>query len=218
MTIGKEFALLFAVLFLPGMLAQRGPVDPQAFENLTYHVQLLAVSVPQILLVVAFCDLRRPGSSARFGWRAPRRADLVAAGAALLAAWVVAGLVSLLISTIAGDAGARQPVVNWSFERYELIPLVLVSTFAIGYREEIFYRAYITDRAEEAQIDARVALGAGSLLFASGHVYQGVAGFVLALAIGAALSAVYYRTRSLHGIAAAHGIYNFIVLVASGAS
>jgi len=218
MTVGKEFALLFAVLFLPGMLAQRGSVDPRAFEHVMYHVQLLSVAVPQVLLVVAFSDLRRPGSSARFGWRRPRRDDAVSTGVALLAIWVAVGIVSLVASLAFGDAGAPQPTVEWSFGRRELIPLVLVSTFAIGYREEVFYRAYITDRAEEAQVDPRAALGAGSLLFAAGHLYQGVMGFVLSLVIGLALSAVYLRTRSLHGVAAAHGIYNFVVLLLSGSA
>jgi hypothetical protein len=217
-SIGKEFALLFAVLFLPGMIAQGGDVDPQAFENLRYLAQLLAVSIPQVLLVVAFSNLRRPGSSQRFGWVTPGTSDVIPAVVSVLAIWVAAGAISLIAELIAGGRGAIEPTIAWSFERRELIPLVLVATLAIGYREEIFYRAYITDRAEEAGVDPRIALAAGALLFAAGHLYQGVMGFLIALTIGLVLAAVYYRTRSLHGIAVAHGLYNFAVLLLSGSA
>lgn len=216
--MGKEFALLFAVLFLPGMIAQGGTVDPQAFDSLFYHVQLLATSLPQILLVVAFSEMRREGSARRFGWSAPGTKDLLPTVAALLAVWAVVGVVSLAIGVIGGADGGVEPTVDWSFERTELIPLALVSTLAIGYREEIFYRAYIADRASEAGLDRRVALAAGAVLFAAGHLYQGVAGFVVALAIGLVLAEVYVRTGSLHGIAVAHGLYNFMVLLSSSSA
>lgn len=214
---GKEFALLFAVLFLPGMLAQSDGVDPRAFENVLYHVQLLAVAIPQVLLVVWMSDLRTPGASTRFGWRKPSGSDLIAALVGLVTVWAVVGTVSLLAALIAGGEPI-EPTVAWRFERYDLVPLVLVSTLAIGYREEIFYRAYIADRASEAGVDRRTALAAGAVLFAAGHLYQGVAGFVVALAIGLVLAEVYVRTRSLHGIAVAHGLYNFMVLLASSSA
>jgi len=180
--------------------------------------ELLAVSIPQILLVVVLCDLRRPGSSVRFGWRPPNTGDTLPAIVGLAATWIVVGAVSLVAGSIFGEGGGPAPTVAWSFERRELIPLALVSTLTIGYREEIFYRAYIADRAEEADVDVRAALAVGALLFATGHLYQGIMGFVLSLAIGLVLGAVYYRTRSLHGIAVAHGLYNFAVLLLSGSA
>ncbi|MFW6292301.1 MAG: CPBP family intramembrane glutamic endopeptidase, partial [Spirochaetota bacterium] len=168
--------------------------------------------------VVVLCDLRRPGSSLRFGWRPPNTSDALTAGVGLAATWVTVAAVSLIAGSVFAEGGGPEPTVAWSFERRELIPVALVSTLAIGYREEIFYRAYIADRAEEAQIDARAALAGGALLFATGHIYQGVMGFVLSLAIGLVLATVYYRTRSLHGIAVAHGLYNFAVLLLSGSA
>ncbi|MFW5684841.1 MAG: CPBP family intramembrane glutamic endopeptidase [Spirochaetota bacterium] len=215
MSVGKEIALLFAVLFLPGMIAQGGRVDPRAFENILYHVQLLVTAVPQVLLVVAVSNLRRPGSAGRFGWNRPGTRDLFVALAGLAAVWVAAALVSLVAGAVAGGAENVGPAVEWTFERPELLPLLVISTLAIGYREEIFYRAYLADRAAEADLHPRVVLAAGALVFATGHLYQGVAGFVMALAIGIVLGEVYLRTKSLHGIAVAHGVYNFLVLVSS---
>ena len=216
-SVGKEFALLFAVLFLPGMLAQPAGVDAGAFEDLTYHLQILVVSVPQILLVVALAGLRRPGSPHRFGWRRPVAADGLAGAFALVSAWLAVGLISL-VTGLSGSGDLLDPVVAWSFSRRELIPVAFLSTMAIGYREEIFFRAYLTDRAEELGVDARLALGGGAVLFALGHLYQGVMGFVVSLAIGLVFAGVYLRSRSLHGIAVAHGLYNFVVLLAAGSA
>ncbi|MFW5848993.1 MAG: CPBP family intramembrane glutamic endopeptidase [Spirochaetota bacterium] len=218
MNIGKEFLLLFAVLFLPGMIAQGTGPDPRAFEDVFYHVQLLVTSIPQILLVVAVSDLNKPGSSGRFGWNAPTWRDLATGMIAVVAIWVSAGLLATVAGALVGDGSPVEPAVAWTFDRPELIPLVLVSTLAIGYREEIFYRAYITERAERSGIDARPALGGGAVLFATGHLYQGVMGFIVALTIGGVLAAVYYRSRSLHGIAIAHGLYNFAILISSGSA
>lgn len=209
-------ALLFAVLFLPGMFAQTDQIDPGAFDRPAYHVQVLLVAVPQVLLVVAMGDIRRPGSSRRYGFRRPQRSDVFTAIVALLASWVTVGLVSLAAGLIGAQTESMQPAVSWTFDRHELLPLALVSTLAIGYREEIFFRAFIADRAEEAGVDARLALGVAALVFALGHIYQGLAGFVVSLTIGLVLAAVYYRTRSLHGVAVAHGLYNLLVLLAAG--
>lgn len=218
MSIGKEFALLFGVLFLPGMIAQSGAVDPRAFESIVYHLQLLATAVPQILLVVVVSNMRRPGSARRFGWKRLSSADAPAALVGVAGIWVVVGVVSLVAGTLLAGADAAQARVEWSFQRLELVPLLVVSTLAIGYREEIFYRAYLTDRAEEAEVNPRLALAMGALIFAAGHLYQGIMGFAIALAIGLFLGELYYRTRSLHGIAIAHGLYNLLVLLASGSA
>ena len=211
-----EVGLLFAVLFLPGMIAQTGDVAPDAFESVMYHIQVLAVSIPQVLLVVMFGDLRRPGSSHAYGFRKPERRDITATIVALLASFAAVWLVSVVLVLFGIDGEAMEPGVDWSFARLDLLPLAFLSTLAIGYREEIFFRAFIADRAEEAGIDARAALAAAAFVFALGHIYQGVLGFVVSLTVGLVLAAVYVRTRSLHGIAVAHGLYNLIVLLAAG--
>lgn len=218
MSIGKEVGLLFAVLFLPGMISQAEAVSPEAFERVMYHIQILAVSIPQVLLVVWFGDLRRPGSSRAYGFRKPEARDITATVIALAASWASVWLLSVALSAAGINGEAIEPGVEWTFGRQELIPLAFLSTLAIGYREEIFFRAFIADRAEEAGTDPKIALAAAAFIFALGHLYQGVLGFIVSLTIGLVLAAVYLRTRSLHGIAIAHGLYNLVVLLAAGAT
>jgi membrane protease YdiL (CAAX protease family) len=216
-TAAKELALLFAVLFLPGMLGQSIGVDPSAFTQIAYLVQVLAISIPQILLVLAVSDLRRPGTAEQMGWHLPRARDLPPAFAGLIGAWIAALLAGLLAAAITSGAAAST-AVDWVFDRYELIPLVLLATLAIGYREEIFYRAYLASRAEELGLTPRQLLYAGTLVFGLGHLYQGIGGLLVSVAVGIVFAEVFLRSRSLHGIAIAHGLFNFLTLLQAGSA
>ena len=68
-SVCKELCLLFAVLFLPSILAQTGNIDPTAFNNPLYHLQLLIVAVPQIFLVLYILELQPSLDKRRFGLR-----------------------------------------------------------------------------------------------------------------------------------------------------
>ena len=56
-------------------------------------------------------------------------------------------------------------------------------------------------------------MAVSSLLFAAGHLYQGLFAFVFALVQGVFLAMVFVRARNLHVTALAHAAYNFSVLV-----
>lgn len=216
MKLGKEFALLFSVMFLPGMLTQAGPVDPTSWDVLYYHLTLLTIAVPQILLVVYVTELRTPGFGRRLGWRIPEPADFVTLAVAVALLFGALTILSVVGSLMAERKALWEPVVKWSFTRYELLPFVVLSTMAVGYREEIFYRAYMFARGEEINLHPVVVVAGSSVLFAAGHFYQGWAGFIVALVIGGTFGAVFAWRRSLHAIAIAHGLYNTLVLLASG--
>lgn len=212
MSLGKEFLLLFTVLFLPGLISQTVGIDARAFDNVYYHIQILAVSLPQIALVIALAELRKPGSTAALGWRRLRLSDV---GSAAIDYVAIVACVAVIggVASLAGATDAFDSPVAWSFSRYELVPLLAVSALAIGYREEVFYRAYLFDRAAELGLQPATTIVAGALLFAVGHLYQGVSGFVVALVVGVVIGMLYAHQRSLHAIAIAHGAYNLTVLL-----
>ncbi len=215
MKLGKEFALLFSVMFLPGMLTQAGVVDPSSWDGVYYHLTLLAIAIPQILLVVYVTELRTPGFARRLGWHAPRLADVVTLAMAVALLFGALTILTVVGSLMPEHSALWEPAVKWSFTRNELLPLVVLASIAVGYREEIFYRAYMFARGEEINLHPAVVVGGSSVLFAVGHLYQGWVGFIVALVIGATFGAVFAWRRSLHGIAIAHGLYNTLVLVAS---
>jgi membrane protease YdiL (CAAX protease family) len=108
------------------------------------------------------------------------------------------------------SGGFRYRLGDW-----RLAPLALLFGLVIGYREELFFRGYLLTRLAEAGVPAALAVAGSTLLFAMGHLYQGPAGFVTALALGAYFGALFTRRRNLHRLALAHGFYNAAVLVAS---
>jgi hypothetical protein len=210
-------ALLFAVLFLPSMLAQGGGMNMDAFDNPAYHLQLLIVAVPQILLILYILELQPELDATRFGLvrLSPStlpHALLIGLGAALL----LGGL--SLIASVALPEALREALfggLEWRFTRLELLPLLLLSTLVIGYREELFFRAYLIARFEELGLSRPLVVAASSLLFAAGHLYQGVGAAILAAVMGVYFALAFFRRRNLHAIAIGHALYNAGVLVLS---
>jgi len=213
MAVGKELGILFSVMFLPGLVTAATGVDPSAWTSMIYLVAVLAMAIPQILLVVYVCDLRTPGFSSKIGWVRPRVRDLVTLAIAVVSIFVAVMIWRLIVLT--GIVGEGESAVSWSSPGSSLFPMAVLASVAVGYREEIFYRAYLIERAAEHRVPQWAVVTVSTGLFAAGHVYQGVAGVGISALVGLAMAGVYIWRRSLHGIAVAHGIYNVVVLYAS---
>jgi len=227
-----EPILLFAVLYLPSYLSQGGGVSGGLFNsplfNLTYWVTA-ASRVAIVLYVVVLrewsvaapddaprqeLDLSARATLERYGIGPLRLRDL-AYGAATLA---VVGVCMAPITLGAGlldrsGAGALSSTVHWHLAAPWLLPLVLVTSLAAGYSEELFFRSYLLTRLPQIGVGIGGAVAGSVLLFGLGHLYEGVPGFVGTAIIGLVLSYVFLRRRSLHPIAIAHGLYNFLALV-----
>jgi membrane protease YdiL (CAAX protease family) len=103
--------------------------------------------------------------------------------------------------------------VNWSITNPAIIPLVFLTCLFTGYREELFFRSYFLTRFEMAGVSPIPAIAITTLLFSSGHVYQGLPGFIGTLFIGVYFGVLFYIRRNLHIIAIAHGLFNFANLI-----
>ncbi|MFP4638452.1 MAG: CPBP family intramembrane glutamic endopeptidase [Spirochaetaceae bacterium] len=219
----KEMLLLFAVFFLPGILFQNGNVRPDAFDDPGYHFAVLVISIPQALLILHILHVRsqqaesgRPLST--FGIRAVDGGAMLKAVMAALGMFLLLALtggVLLLLPPEIRDAfttGLRFKVTNKA-----LLPLALVSSLAIAYREEVFFRSYLLTRLQELGLGqpSAVLLAAGA--FSLGHLYQGAGGAVVAFLLGLYLGWIFLRHRNVHVVALAHGLYNFAVLAATAA-
>ncbi len=202
-----EVLVVFAALFLPGYFS--APREAFAGGLLLF----LGAALFQTLLLLYLMSLRGPGALARSGVRAPGARDLfvaVAAAAALLALSASLGWVASRL----GEAG-RQALPPRLPELAGAAPAVLaLLSLVTGYREELFYRCYLVPRLSAMGVPAAASVAAAAAVFAAGHAYQGPLAVVLALAQGAAFGALLLRGTSLHGLALAHALYNFIVLLA----
>jgi membrane protease YdiL (CAAX protease family) len=90
--------------------------------------------------------------------------------------------------------------------------IVLLCLFT-GYWEEGLFRLYFLTIGNRAGIRNFVSVLASSLVFAFCHSYEGILGMVNAGIAGILLSAVFLKTRSYHGLALAHALYNILAYV-----
>ncbi len=213
----KEILLVFCAFFLPGILLGQAAPDPSAFERISWHASVLIAGLPQIGLLIFILRLHPEYDPVPFGLRPPRLSDLPAALAVLAA--VIATLLgaALVLALIPGAAHAAATDFRWTFARPALVPLVLVTSIITGYREELFFRSYLLTRLEQIDASRPAAVAVSTLLFASGHLYQGWSGFAVAALLGVLFAVVFLRARNLHAIALGHALYNAVALIGGSA-
>ena len=89
--------------------------------------------------------------------------------------------------------------------------VLIVSCTATGYLEESFFRFYLLQKLKEWISIKYIRIIFSVFLFAVCHAYAGPFGILNAIIAGIFLCIVFERWKSLHGIALAHGFYNFCV-------
>ena len=216
-----ELLLIFAAFYLPGMIWSGSAPQADPRELAGYLVQFLTAALPQLALFAYLLHLRgeADGAGSRwadFGVTRPRPADLLWALFVALGVLLLLGLLGLAIASLPG--GARrffQSGYRWRLTDARLLPLALLFSLVTGYREELFYRAYLLTRLGQAGLPSSLAVAASSLLFAAGHAYQGPTGFAVALLMGVYFALVFLRLRNLHCLAWAHALYNMAVLLST---
>jgi membrane protease YdiL (CAAX protease family) len=88
-----------------------------------------------------------------------------------------------------------------------------VTTLAVvraGISEEVLYRGYAIERLQAITGSKWVAAGVSLVLFAGFHFRQGWAGMLLALVLGAVLTAFYLWKRDLLANMVGHFLVDFI--------
>ena len=128
-----------------------------------------------------------------------------------------AGLFALGFALLALLAGAGNPLL-YPFSGLKIttttFPLMIASSLAIGYSEELFFRFFAPKALERAGASPQAAILGAALLFGASHGSQGIFGM-----IGAAILALlfsFFRTRGkgLHALALGHALYDFVILLA----
>jgi len=210
-----EPLLLFSVLFLPGFISQGvQEAVPDMFESLFFNIYYISTAVPQFLLVLYIIVLRPGRKLADFDIGPFRIADLPKSLLTLVGIYICiipVGFISMLIEPEIENQLVYG--IGWQFSNYKLLPLVFLSCMVTGYTEEIFFRSYLFKSLQNAGAGLLPAAIITSLLFGAGHIYEGYYAFAATAAIGAFLSFIFIKTKSIHTVAIGHGLYNFSVLL-----
>jgi membrane protease YdiL (CAAX protease family) len=217
-----EALALYCVIFLPGIIESGLPVsfmNPSsglAPDFYDYHAQLLHLfvySLPALLLLGLAAHVR--GFQRRF-LRSPRREDAQALALAfpcLIALAVLVSVVSNFVQSLSGLPISTLELLPASglVKGWKAITICIVCSFATAYLEESFFRFYLLSRFEKITGKKTPALIISVLLFMLCHLYEGFWGLLNAFLAATVLSLIFFRYRTIHGLAWAHGLYNVLI-------
>jgi len=209
-----EACILFIAFYLAsyGFAAAPGP----AASSPEYHLSVLALNIPRgilVLYLMAVSDGLR-----LFKISGPRRIDAARGFLCALGAFAAILGPGFLFSAF----GIENPLFAQAKVPprlgVALIPFFFLSSLATGYCEELFFRSYLIRRLEQGGLPPLWAALASSLLFGSGHSYQGIVGLVSGSLLGLYFSWRWLKSGNIHEIAIGHGLFDvaaFAILIYS---
>ncbi len=192
--------------------SQLGMADDVADPASDIYYPTMVIQLITLLLILIAVRSERVGVDdlglARFSkW------TIVQAAVFFIAANLTLLFLQLLIAGNAPGsfADVKELLPHTGHEKVVWVILCLVVAFC----EEVVFRGYLISRITRLA-RGRVWIGIilASLSFASGHLYQGVGGFVLIFVYGLMFSALYIKTGSLYPGIIAHFVQDALVVVA----
>ncbi len=211
-----EILIIFIAFFLPGFIWQNRSYDQGSAFMSDYMLQFLLIAVPQIIMISYVLWIQDKHALAEFGIVKLKFIDLPISVIIYLGIFVLLMILSLLISLLPYEGRKLfYPGFRWKLSDPKLIPLVFLFSIATGYREEIFFRSYLLTRFAQMGSNPAVNLVLSSLIFAGGHIYQGLAGFTISFTQGLFFGLVFLKTKNIHHIALPHALYNTTILLTS---
>jgi membrane protease YdiL (CAAX protease family) len=213
MNVFIEPLILYWVLFLPSWGFPDAVPGVSAFSTHRELNRIFAHTIPSLALMglMVFRANRSDRPFAPLPGLRPRRRDLVTLFCTLPLLGILGALVSLLGSLF---PGAAAPEIGFP-QGPAAAAVMILSCLSAAYLEETYFRFYLFRRLSERGL-VKAAL-VSSLLFTLCHLYEGLFGSLNAFLAGLLLFFIFVRSRSLHGIAWAHGCYNIFVYIMTAA-
>lgn len=209
MGIYIEAFILYFILFLAGSLRAMGniPVEAADFSLFTEIHKIVLYYIPSLVLIWYLLLKEKPLK--KWGLK-PCKNDLFSVFISFPLLLITGFVISLASRYI-----SEPPVlVPSSFPSTYLDWAVLgIACIFASYLEESYFRYYLISKSNELNMGQAQALVFSTLLFSICHIYEGPWGFLNAVISGAILAFLFFRYRAIHGIAIAHGLYNFAAYI-----
>ena len=209
MGIYVEAIILYIVLFLSGSAAQftGGAGAADGFSAAREIALILFYFLPSLALV---WYLLFKSWKLEFWVIRPGRKDVTAFLVTLPVLLITGYIISHVSSTVGGVSAQTAPFSPGNSAEWVILCFSCVFS---AYLEESYFRFYLLSRRQELNLNATSALALSTALFSICHIYEGPWGFLNAVLSGTFLAFIFLRYNSLHGIAAAHALYNISAYV-----
>jgi membrane protease YdiL (CAAX protease family) len=201
-----EPLILYAVLFFRTFGGTASSADVVEFSAMAEIARIVLYNIPSLALV--WYLMLKVQTFRERDVSFPGRKDLIPAALALPALFLI-GLTISMVSHYFGNipSGPRflppQTAGSWV--------ILAFSCITTAYLEESYFRFYLLSNSAEMGLGPHRAVLISTVMFSFCHIYEGPWGFLNAALSGIVLAFVFLRFRSLHGIAAAHALYNLLV-------
>lgn len=209
-----EPLLIFFVLYFPTILQQQVGAGILNFDNPFLYITYFAVAVPQFLFLLWLIGKQPESSFADFGFRKPETPIDWLMPVVVTASLFAVIIASVLIPRMFGW-GAPSPIETAPFSITNAVMLIpaFFMFLLTGYTEELYFRSYLLTVWSRLRLPMFASLLFSSILFASGHLYQGWFAVATIFIIGIVLGLWYFALKNIHLIAVAHALFNFLQLV-----
>lgn len=202
-----EAFIVFLAFYLASWLSS-GSSATTVFKP-EFHLMVVAMNLPRAILIIYLMAIGDGLPS--FDIRRIRRIDPargLLTGLGAFAVILVPGLLFLAL-------GIENPLFAQARSEPRaglyMIPFILASSMATGYCEELFFRSYLMRRLGQAGLPRIWRAIASSLLFGSGHGYQGIIGIVSGSIMGLFFAWRWNATKNIHEVAIGHGLFDTAV-------
>lgn len=212
----RETLVLTAVYLAPTLTVAMNAPSASSVHELFGHLRgafSIVISHGALALLTAHLlytpsTIRHSGESATVD-RPRAFAPAQTAVVFLMLAVLAVGFNTMLRVMRPGDALSAHTTVPTSMRSaFGSLPFVIVAMLTVAYAEELFFRAYLSNRLALLGVSRLATIVAGAALFAVGHLYQGLAAAVFALLAGVVLMWWWQRRPLLHAFAIGHACYN----------
>lgn len=164
--------------------------------------ELAILGLAALLIWIVTAKERLPLSS--IGIRFDRLGRSLGWGVLLAALSIVAAVVCLAVYSAIGVSYGEGEGIS------RALPVTALVVVRAGIAEEVFYRGFAIERLQSLTGSKWIAAAISLVLFAAFHFRQGLAGVVLAFALGAVLTGFYLWKRDLIANMAGHFLVDFI--------
>jgi hypothetical protein len=202
-----EASALFLAFYLASYIFAGS--SPDMLSKPGYHLAATAVNLPRAVLLLY---LMAAGDGLRaFSVFPIRPKDSVRGLLCSLGAFAVMLVPDLLFSALGVQNDFLVRARSGPRGAIALAPLILVSSMATGYCEELFFRAYLLRRLGQAGVSPIWAAIASAILFGMGHGYQGIIGLSSGGLLGLFFAWRWNEAKNIHEIAIGHGLFDAAV-------
>jgi membrane protease YdiL (CAAX protease family) len=206
-----EITLVFITFFLPGFLYSHP--ETTGFNTTAYMLQFVSIALPQILFMGYLIWLQKPLKFIDFGISKPRAGDIPLALLIYLGIFALLLAAALLVQLFPQSGRlALESGFRWRLASCSQLPLAMIFSLVTGYREELFFRAYLLTRFSQLGVNPYFGILVATLVFSLGHLYQGPAGLAVAFIQGIYFGLIFLHKKNIHLLALAHTLYNLTIL------